>query len=128
MALTRTLTQLLTTATINDSANQDASAELDIGDATIAEQCWLYVSISGWAAAPSGTVSVRLYPRHTTGTNNFDDHPLEWVWPVTADVAYRFAVPLTTLPRYSMLNFANDSGQNTAAGAVDIWLERISVT
>ena len=114
---------------VADGANLDMDAELDIGDDTIAVHAHLFVDISDWATGPpNGHVRMRMYPRHSSGGNDFDGAPMEWIWPVTMDLSYRFCVPIVSLPRYSMFNFLNDSGMDMGGNGLTSWIEFLAVT
>jgi hypothetical protein len=115
--------------TINSGASY-TSAEQDIGDATIAEQIWLYLEVDGFAAAPGGNeqMIVEIHPIHTTSGTAFADQPVQYAFEVTADQKYSFAIPLPSLPRFFKVKVTNDTGQNTDANAVDVWIEHLDVT
>ncbi|HUW33151.1 MAG TPA: hypothetical protein VM223_16205 [Planctomycetota bacterium] len=131
MALTfiRVLTNPCAAQTINSAATY-TSAEQDGGDNTIFEQIWLYLEVDGFAAAPAGNeqMIVTIAPIHTTAGSHFVDQAVSHVFTVVADALYDFAIPLCSLPRFYKVLVENDTGQNTDAGAVDVWIETIEVT
>lgn len=129
LTFTRTLVQPVTTQTINSAATY-TSAEQDGGDDTVFEQVWLYLEVDGFAAAPGGNeqMIVTVAPIHTTAGAHFIDQAVSHVFTVTADAIYDFAIPLCSLPRFYKVMVENDTGQNTDAGAVDLWIEYIAVT
>ncbi|MGD8238254.1 MAG: hypothetical protein PVH68_06875 [Armatimonadota bacterium] len=129
LTFTRVLDQPVSGQTINSAATY-TSAEVDIGDATIAEQIWLYLEVDGFAAAPGGNeqMIVEIHPIHTTAGTAHGDQPVQYAFEVTADQTYSFAIPLASLPRFFKVKATNDTGQNTDANAVDLWIEHMDVT
>ena len=127
LAFARTLVQPVTTQTINTAATY-TSAQVDIGDNTIAEQIHLYLEVDGFAAAPTGTMVVTIAPIHTTGGDAFDDAGVSHPFTVIADAQYQFPLPLSTLSRFFKVMVLNNTDQNTDSGAVDVWLEYQAVT
>ena len=104
------------------------SAEIDIGDDTIAEQVWLHVTVSDWAAAPTGNLQAGIQPMHTSSGTVFDDNTAFAVATVSADAQYDFAFPLTSLPRFLKVAVKNNSSQNVADNCCHAWLEYVAVT
>jgi hypothetical protein len=127
--LTRGVVQPVTSQTINTTATY-TSAEVDIGDDTIAEQAWLYADVAGYAAAPAGNklLTVSIQPVHTTSGTAYADACPKYYFPVAADQAYAFAAQLTGLPRYFKVVVLNDTNQNTDDSAVNVRIEYNAVT
>jgi hypothetical protein len=129
MALTfnRVLVSAIATTTVNAAATA-LSAEIDIGDDTIAEQIWLHLTVTGFAAAPTGNMQIGIQPLHTTSGTLFDDNTAFAVATVSADAQYDFSFPLASLPRYLKVAVKNNTNQNTDASAVSAWLSYVAVT
>lgn len=127
LAFSRTLLTPVTAQTINAAATY-TSAEQDLGADTLADQIWLYLEVDGFAAAPTGTMVVTIAPVHTTTGTAFDDAAVSHPFTVSADAAYNFAIPLTSLPRFFKVLVKNNTTQNTDATAVDCWIELTKVT
>ena len=127
LAYTRALLTPVTAQTINSAATY-TSAEQDIGDATLADQVQEYLSITGFAAAPTGNIQVTIAPVHTTAGNAYVDQGPNFVWTVDADALWEFAVPVTDLPRYFKVLVLNNTDQNFDASAGDVHIELVKVT
>ena len=127
MAFSRTLIQPVTAQTINSAATY-TSAEQDLGADTVAGQIWVYLDISGFAAAPTGTMEVLIAPVHTTAGTAYDDAGVWHPFTVIADAAYPFSIPLSSLPRYFKVLVYNHTDQHTDAGAVNCRIEYMAVT
>ena len=127
LAVARTLIQPVTAQTINSAATY-TSAEQDLGADTIAEQVFLYLEVDGFAAAPTGTMIVTIAPVHTTAGDAFDDAAVTHPFTVVADAKYQFAIPLSSLPRFSKVLVKNNTDNHTDASAVDLWIEYQAVT
>lgn len=112
------------------SGSSYTSAEVDIGDATIAEQIWLYMTVAGFAAAPGGNEQqlVEIHPVHTTAGTAFADQPVQYAFATAADQAYNFAIPLASLPRFFKVKVTNDTGQNIDTNGLNLWIEHMDVT
>jgi len=127
MAFSRELIQPVTTQTINSAATY-TSAQQDIGADTIADQIFLYLDVAGFAAAPTGTMEVMIAPVHTNVGADYDDAGIWHPFTVSADAAYVFAIPLSSLPRYFKVLVKNNTDQHTDASAVDCRIEYQAVT
>lgn len=127
LAFNRVLSTALDTVTINTTASS-VGAETDIGDDTIAEQVWLYMTVAGFAAAPTGNMQGGIQPLHTSSGTLFNDNTGFQVATVSADAQYDFAWPLASLPRYWKGVAKNNTNQNTDADAVSLWIEYVAVT
>mgnify|MGYP006953624165 FL=1 len=110
--------------TINATATY-TSAEQDLGDDKIFSNIWLYVEVTGYAAAPAGNkrLIVKIAPVHTKSGDAFSDGAASYPCTVTADQAYRFAWPVASLPRYFKVLVTNDTDKNTDANAVTVKIE-----
>ena len=99
--------------------------EQDLGDDKIFSNIWLYVQVTGYAAAPEGNkrLIVKIAPVHTKSGDAFSDGAASYPCTVTADQAYRFAWPVASLPRYFKVLVTNDTDQNTDANAVTVKIE-----
>lgn len=104
------------------------SAEIDIGDDTVAEQIWLHVTVSDWAAAPTGNVQAGIQPLHTSSGTIFNDNTAFCVATVSADAQYDFSWPLTSLPRFFLVAVKNNTNQNVADNCCHAWAEWLAVT
>lgn len=128
-----TLTRTLLTPVVDQeptAGNSYTSAEQDIGDDTIAEQIWLYVSVAGFAGDPAdtGVQLIEIHPVHTTAGSAFSDAPVQYSRATPADQAYLFPIPLASLPRFFKLKITNSTDQNIDADGLDAWIELIKVT
>jgi len=127
MAFSGTLIQPVTTQTINSAATY-TSAEQDLGADTIADQIWIYLDISGFVAAPTGTMEVMIAPVHTSGGTVYDDAGIWHPFTVIADAAYPFSIPLSSLPRYFKVLVKNNTDNHTDASGVNFRIEYQAVT
>jgi len=129
LGFARTLIHPVSGQTINAGATY-TSPEQDLGADTLAEQIWLYVQVTGFAANPGGNELFHIYiiPIHTTSGDGFDDNIIELLATADADQKYQWAWKLDSLPRYFKVAIKNDTGQNTDASAVDGWIEVVKVT
>jgi len=132
MALTFTdaLTQLTNAQTINTTAS-NVSGEVDNGANTYTQSNWVFITVTGFAAAPAGNKAIRFYvqPLHASSGTLFDDGRPGISWPVAADVQYDFAGQLGDgLPRYFKGATMNDTSQNTDDTAVSTWVRVQKVT
>jgi hypothetical protein len=123
-------TKVIDGATVNNGAT-GASAEQDMGADTVVDGLTAYVSVSGFAATPDGNdrMLLRIVPHHTSAGTDYDDQGWERVISVTADQAYDVATWFPQrIPRYFDVHLENDSGQNTDANGVSVWIEGVKVT
>ena len=127
LAFTRTLFAAIATTTVNAAATA-LSAENDGGDNTIFEQIRAFLTVTGFAAAPTGNMQIGLHPLHTSSGTVFDDNVAYAVFTVSADVQYDFSVPVSQMPRFCKVGVFNNTNQNTDASAVSAWLEYTKVT
>ena len=127
LAFTRTLFAAIATTTVNAAATA-LSAENDGGDNTIFEQIRAFLTVTGFAAAPTGNMQIGLHPLHTSGGTVFNSSPNYAVFTVSADALYNFSTPAGQLPEFFLIAVFNNTTQHTDASAVSAWLEYTKVT
>lgn len=127
LAFNRVLSAAIATTTINSAATA-ASNEIDKGDDTLAEDIFMYLTVTGFASTPTGNMQLGIAPLTTTGGTVFDDNIAYNIATVSADAQYDFHWPLPSIPRYCKLQAKNGTNVNTDASAVSAWLEYVAVT
>jgi len=112
-----------------------ASAEIDLGDNALVQSIIVYTAVGadGWAAAPAGNkkLTVSILPRQATSGGNYANEPAMSIsHTVDTDGAYLFADVFNpgALPRYFVITVLNDTNQNMATDALDVWIEYVKVT
>ena len=127
LAFGRTLFAAIATTTINAAATA-VSAENDGGNNTLFDQGRLYLTVTGFAAAPTGNMQIGLHPLHTSGGTVFDSSPNYAIFTVSADAQYDFSVIVLGIPEFFLVAVFNNTNQNTDASAASAWLEYTKVT
>lgn len=131
---TDTKVALFADKTINDGAIE-WSAEIDRGANTLADLATVLVRVSGWANTTDagGYLSILVAPLDATGGTLHDDLVGMPITPASSlgaavgiDAAVQVALPAGA--RYFKVGVENQSGQNTAASAVDADLLYQAVT
>jgi len=127
LAFTRTLFAAISGQLITN-ATTVTSAENDGGNNTVFEQVWGYLTVTGFASAPTGNMQLGIVPLHTTAGTAFDDNIAYAVFTVSADAQYDFSVPFASRPRYCYVAIKNNTNVVTDAAAASAWIEYTKVT